>query len=87
MISFAVSEEGLVTQKKTPKGIHSVQDLGRKNVTFINREPGSGMRVLLDSALSKAGIRSSGRRNRVAYGHLAAAWQVYLGAADCCVAT
>jgi molybdate-binding protein len=89
VISFAVWEEGLVTQKRNPKGIHSVQDLGRKNVTFINREPGSGIRVLLDSSLSKAGIKSvnvSGY-DRIAHGHLAAAWQVYLGAADCCIAT
>ena len=89
MISFAVWEEGMVTLKGNPKRIRSAEDLSRKNVTLINREPGSGSRFLLDSILKKAGV-DSGKitgYDHVAHGHLAAAWQVRLGEADCCIAT
>jgi molybdate-binding protein len=58
-------------------------------VRFINREPGSGSRALLDRQLAKAGI-DTGRvegYGRTACGHLAAAYSVLSGDADACVAT
>jgi putative molybdopterin biosynthesis protein len=66
-----------------------VEDLGRKDVSIVNREVGAGSRFLLDSHLARVGIDSrkvAGYR-RHAPGHLAAAWQVRAGAADCCIAT
>jgi molybdate-binding protein len=89
VVSFAVWEEGIVTLKGNPKAINSVEDLSRKNVTLVNREPGSGSRILLDFSLSKAGIKSAkvAGYDRIAHGHLAAAWQVRLGYGDCCIAT
>ena len=39
------------------KGIKKVDDLGHKNMRFVNREPGSGSRALLDSLLAKHGIQ------------------------------
>ena len=39
-----------------PKKIEQVSDLLRDNVNFINRQAGSGTRVLLDYELEKAGI-------------------------------
>ena len=64
-------------------------DLGRKDILFVNRESGAGSRVLLDGQLRKLKIEP--RRVRGydcrAPGHLAAAWQVKTGAADCCLAT
>jgi putative molybdopterin biosynthesis protein len=89
VVSFAVWEEGIVTLKGNPKSIRSVADLARKNVALINREPGSGSRKLLDSLLHQASVK--GERvagyDRMARGHLAAAWQVRLGYGDCCIAT
>ena len=89
VVSFAVWEEGFVTVKGNPKRIHSVEDLARNRVTLVNREQGSGSRNLLDSILSKAGIKSAkvAGYDRIAHGHLAAAWRVRLGSADCCIAT
>ena len=56
---------------------------------FVNREPGSGSRALLDERLAKAGI--DGKRvqgyGRTANGHLAAAYCVVSGEADACLAT
>ena len=45
VVSFAVWEEGLVILKANPKRIRSVEDLARKSITLVNREPGSGSRM------------------------------------------
>ncbi len=45
-------EQGIVVQKGNPRGISGVEDL-LEGVRFINRNPGSGTRVLLDMELGK----------------------------------
>src|SRR4029434_7708640 len=69
--------------------VRQVADLQRKNVWSMNRKPGSGSRLLLDRTLREAGIppRSVQGYARVAAGHLAAAYAVVAGDADCCLAT
>ncbi len=44
-------EQGLIVRKGNPKGIGSIEDLLREDVSIINRNPGSGTRVLLDMYL------------------------------------
>jgi putative molybdopterin biosynthesis protein len=46
--------QGFIVAKGNPKGIKSFEDLFRKDVTFINRNKGSGTRVLIDLELKKA---------------------------------
>ena len=90
MFTFARWEEGLVLAEGNPKGIRKVEDLAkRRDLRFVNRERGSGSRVLLDKLLYKAGLASSmvDGYDKVAHGHLAAAYRVLVGEADCCVAT
>jgi molybdate-binding protein/DNA-binding XRE family transcriptional regulator len=89
VITFAEWEEGFVVVKGNPKNIRTVGDLHRKNVWFTNRQPGSGSRMLLDRLLREAGIasRSVQGYTRIASGHLAAAYSVVSGDADCCIAT
>jgi molybdate-binding protein/DNA-binding XRE family transcriptional regulator len=89
VFSFAVWEEGILTAWGNPKGIRGIEDLGRKDVSIVNREPGAGSRFLLDSHLQRLKIdaRSVSGYRRLAPGHLPAAWQVRTGAADCCIAT
>jgi molybdate-binding protein/DNA-binding XRE family transcriptional regulator len=89
VVTFARWEEGLVVAAGNPKGIRQIEDLARKNVTFVNREPGSGSRGLLDERLHKAGIgaRQVHGYDRVAFGHLAAAYCLVSGEADVCLAT
>jgi molybdate-binding protein len=89
VVTFARWEEGLVVATGNPKRLRKVEDLARKNVTFVNREPGSGSRALLDQLLKKAGIAKGAVKGypRVAYGHLAAAYAVVSGDADVCLAT
>ena len=89
VVTFARWEEGLVVAPQNPKGIRQIEDLARKSVRFVNREPGSGSRALLDKCLAKAGIDADRIHgyDRVAYGHLAAAYCVVSREADVCMAT
>ena len=89
VVTFARWEEGLVLASGNPKGVHKVEDLARKNVRFVNREPGSGSRGLLDKLLEKSGMDAQKVQGyeRIAFGHLAAAYCVLSGDADACLAT
>ena len=89
VVTFAVWEQGLVVARGNPKSIRNVADLASKRVTLINREEGSGSRDLLNKALRKAGIAANAvvGYDRLATGHLSAAYAVSSGGADCCIAT
>jgi len=89
VVTFARWEEGLVVAAGNPKNVRGVEDLTRKGVRIVNREPGSGSRALLDKLLDKTGIASSKVTGygRIAFGHLAASYCVVSGEADTCIAT
>src|SRR5262249_48922337 len=87
---LAVWEQGLVVARGNPKKIRTMEDLARPVLRLANRERGSGSRQLLDSQLRAAGIPKGavpGYDDEPATGHLAAAWRVYAGIADSCIAT
>jgi len=88
VVSLALWEEGLVVSSGNPKQIRSVADLGRSDVTIVNRERGAGSRLLLDAQLRRLGIAHARLRGyeSIATGHLPAARRVQAGAADCCIA-
>lgn len=48
--------QGLYVKKGNPKNIKSLKDLTREDITFVNRQRGSGTRILLDYSLTKEGI-------------------------------
>jgi putative molybdopterin biosynthesis protein len=89
VITFARWEEGLVVAPGNPKKVRAAAGLVRRGVRFVNREPGSGSRALLDKLLEDDGIppESVNGYDRVAFGHLAAAYAVVSGDADACIAT
>jgi putative molybdopterin biosynthesis protein len=89
VVTFARWEEGLVIASGNPKGVGKIEDLARKNIRFVNREPGSGSRGLLDKLLEKAGMDAHKVHgyDRIAFGHLAAAYCVVSRDADACLAT
>lgn len=89
VVTFASWEEGFVTAPGNPKDIRRPEHLARKKVRFINREQGSGSRLLLEKLLSEDGVPSQNIAgyDDVAYGHLAAAYAVLTENADCCLAT
>ncbi|MGI6605273.1 MAG: substrate-binding domain-containing protein, partial [bacterium] len=67
-----------------PKGIKTLADLTRPDVSFINRQRGAGTRVLLDWALKEEGIDPAAIQGyeREEYTHTAVAAAVKGGAAD-----
>lgn len=89
VISFAVWEEGIITARGNPKNIRGIEDFARNDVSMVNRERGSGSRVLLDSRLkqSRTAARSVRGYDDFAPGHLPAAWRVQTGGVDCCLST
>jgi molybdate-binding protein len=66
VVTFAAWEEGWIVASGNPKGIQGAVDLVRKDVRFVNREGGSGARILLDRKLTEAGINSDRVKG---YGH------------------
>jgi molybdate-binding protein len=88
VITFAVWEQGLLVRRGNPNGIRSVADLAGNRLKVVNREKGSGSRDLLDSNLREFGIpfKQVNGYDSIAQGHLAAAYAVAAGNADCCIA-
>ena len=76
--------QGLMVSKANPKGVQSVRDLARPDVRFINRQAGSGTRVLLDYELSRAQIAADGINGYTSeeYTHMNIAMAVASGRAD-----
>lgn len=88
LVTFARWEQGLVVAPGNPKSIRGVEDLTGKGIVLMNREKGSGSRDLLDANLQKHRIPVSkiAGYTTAAPGHLAAAYAVAAGNADCCIA-
>jgi putative molybdopterin biosynthesis protein len=56
LVNLAYRDQGLLVQPGNPAGIHSLADLAHPEVRFVNRQKGSGTRILLDYHLRQAGI-------------------------------
>lgn len=48
MIKLVKRSQGLMVQQGNPKEITSLEDLGREDISMINRQKGAGTRILLD---------------------------------------
>ncbi|RLB06104.1 MAG: DNA-binding protein [Deltaproteobacteria bacterium] len=76
--------QGLILKKGNPLGIKSLEDVVRKGVRFINRNEGSGTRLLLEYLLREKGLEEKeivGFADEVDT-HLGVALKVYFGEAD-----
>ena len=75
VITFAIREQGLIVAAGNPKGVSGVDDLSRPDVSFINREEGSGSRDLMDRLVARAGLSGDAINGyeRSVEGHLAVA--------------
>jgi putative molybdopterin biosynthesis protein len=56
VVNLAYREQGIIIKKGNPKNIQDLNDLTREDIEFINRQKGSGTRILLDYLLSKRAI-------------------------------
>jgi putative molybdopterin biosynthesis protein len=82
---LVMRDQGLIVPKDNPKGLKSINDLLRDDIAFVNRQTGSGTRILLDYKLEQAGIDSGKVKgyDHEEYTHMAVAVDVLSGAADC----
>jgi putative molybdopterin biosynthesis protein len=85
VIALVHRQQGLMVAKGNPLQIHSLEDLIREEIRYINRQNGAGTRVLLDYHLRQAGIPTSSINGyqQEEYTHLAVAAAVASGRADC----
>ncbi|MFI5445845.1 substrate-binding domain-containing protein [Polaromonas sp. UC242_47] len=56
LIHLAVRHQGLFVAPGNPQGIHGLKDLTRDGVRFVNRQAGSGTRMLLELMLAGASL-------------------------------
>ena len=84
LIHLVQREQGLLVRRGNPKGIHNLKELTRHDVMFINRQPGSGTRVLLDFELKRLGMEPQAVRGyeREEFTHMAVGVAVVSGLAD-----
>jgi putative molybdopterin biosynthesis protein len=84
LVHLTYREQGLMVAARNPKAIRGLEDLARPEITFINRQGGSGTRVLLDFHLQNLGVdpRSIRGYDREEYTHMAVAVAILSGTAD-----
>jgi putative molybdopterin biosynthesis protein len=84
LVQLAVRQQGFLTRPGNSKNIQSIEDLRRPDVRFINRQSGSGTRILLDYCLEKAGISPGEIQgyDQDEFTHMAVAVSVLSGRAD-----
>ncbi|MCE5195493.1 MAG: molybdopterin biosynthesis protein [Nitrospiraceae bacterium] len=58
LVNLVHRDQGLVVPKGNPKKIKGFKDLLRKDIIFMNRQAGSGTRLLTDKNLNELGIRA-----------------------------
>jgi len=84
VIHLVQREQGLMVQRGNPKKIKGLEDLLRKEITFINRQKGSGTRILLDHTLKNFFLDSNRIRGyeKEEFTHMAVASTIASGVAD-----
>ena len=82
---LVLRDQGLIVAKGNPKGIKGIEDLAGSDIVFVNRQAGSGTRVLFDYKLGQLGIEPKAIKgyDHDEFTHMAVAVDVLSGAADC----
>jgi molybdenum cofactor synthesis domain-containing protein len=82
---LVLRDQGLIVAKGNPKGIKGIEDLERDDITFVNRQAGSGTRVLLDYKLTGLAMKTESIKgyDHEEFTHMSVAVDVLSGAADC----
>ena len=84
LINLVYREQGLLVRKGNPGSIRGFEDLTRPDVVFVNRQSGSGTRLLTDKCLREYNIFPQDIRGyeREEYTHMGVASAVLTGIAD-----
>lgn len=59
VVELFTREQGIIVSKGNPKGIRGIEDIASRNVKFINRNQGSGTRILVDFLLHEKSVDPS----------------------------
>lgn len=84
VVNLVMRDQGLIVPKGNPHNIRSIEDLKERNLSFINRQPGSGTRILFDYKLKTLGLSPGDIRGyeNDEYTHMSVAVSVLSGRAD-----
>jgi len=84
VLNLCYREQGLIVKRNNPMEIQSLSDLVGKNAVLVNRQEGSGTRVLFDHRLKQHGIDPASIQGyaKLAYTHMEVALDVFSGSAD-----
>jgi putative molybdopterin biosynthesis protein len=85
VVQLARRQQGLLIKPGNPLRIAGIEDLGRPDITFVNRQSGAGTRILLDYFLDQHGMKPDAVRgyDQEEYTHMSVAVNVMSGRADC----
>jgi len=85
VVALVGRDQGLMVRRGNPKAIHSLKDLTRRQVQFVNRQRGAGTRVLLDYHLNLMTLKPEqiAGYSQEEYTHLGVAAAIASGRADC----
>ncbi|HUL40938.1 MAG TPA: substrate-binding domain-containing protein [Burkholderiales bacterium] len=84
LVEFVTRQQGLILATGNPKKIYAISDLAKQGVRFVNRQQGSGTRLLLDMLLDEAGVEKNKIQgiHHEEFTHAAVAATVASGKAD-----
>lgn len=84
LVNLVERHQGIIVAADNPHAITSLADITRTGVRFVNRQPGSGTRIILDHLLARDGISAKRIRgfDRIEYTHAAVAAFIASGMAD-----
>lgn len=76
--------QGLMLPPGNPQGIRGLEDLAREGLRYVNRQKGSGTRILIDYLCKKNGLDPAGiyGYDREEFTHTSVAAQIASGTAD-----
>ncbi len=89
LVNVSYRTQGFYVQKGNPRNIKGWSDLGREDITVLNRRVGSSARILMDTQLKRLGIPASKVRgyDKIMKSHLTMAAAVAAGDADLAIGT
>ena len=89
LVNVSYRTQGFYVQKGNPKGIKGWSDLGREDITVLNRRVGSSARILMDTQLKRLGIAPARVKgyDKIMKSHLTMAAAVAAGEADLAIGT
>jgi putative molybdopterin biosynthesis protein len=84
MVNLVMRDQGLILPRGNPHKINSLEDLKTRGLIFVNRQPGSGTRILMDYKLKTLGIDpvDIAGYDTEEYTHMSVAVAVLSGRAD-----